>query len=202
MQSATTSAAPAAAVKRLPLDEPMPLRRSLVVAPPPVGLARSRPQPSVPAPAAPPATRTSPHASSGSSSAPGSATGSNRSALYAAAAALFAAPGSGAAPGTAAAAEPRGDASGPADLRRFVDGLSGPQSGGAPMSENLPALRRLQAPVAVNPAGTVAAVAGGPGEAASISSRQLEQLVDLVVERIEERVVDELERRGRRTGGF
>lgn len=71
------------------------------------------------------------------------------------------------------------------------------------MSENLPALRRLQTPAALSHDASGAPVDGGSGEAAArISSRQLEQLVDLVVERIESRVVDELERRGRRTGGF
>jgi hypothetical protein len=71
------------------------------------------------------------------------------------------------------------------------------------MSENLPTLRRLQAPAAVSHDGSVVPASGGSSEATTnISSRQLEQLVDLVVERIEARVVDELERRGRRTGGF
>lgn len=71
------------------------------------------------------------------------------------------------------------------------------------MSENLPALRRLQTPAAISHDGSVVPAGGGSDEATgSISSRQLEQLVDMVVERIEARVVDELERRGRRTGGF
>jgi hypothetical protein len=70
------------------------------------------------------------------------------------------------------------------------------------MSENLPALRRFRPPV-VLPDGMPAQVGGGSGDATtSISSRQLEQLVDMIVERIEARVVDELERRGRRIGGF
>lgn len=34
------------------------------------------------------------------------------------------------------------------------------------------------------------------------SGPQLDDLVDLVVERIEQRVIDELERRGRRPGGL
>ena len=47
--------------------------------------------------------------------------------------------------------------------------------------------------------------AHGPGSAETSSAppRQLDELVDLVVERIEQRVIDELERRGRRgMGGF
>ena len=72
------------------------------------------------------------------------------------------------------------------------------------MSENLPALRRFNTGYPTTTDGSVAPLdVSGSGEVASrVSSRQLDEFVDLVVERIEARVVDELERRGRRTGGF
>ena len=72
------------------------------------------------------------------------------------------------------------------------------------MSENLPALRRFNTGLPATTDGGVAPLdVTGSGEVTNrISSRQLDQLVDLVVERIEARVIDELERRGRRTGGF
>lgn len=59
-------------------------------------------------------------------------------------------------------------------------------------------VRRLSNPPAwTGETGTPAAAAASP------SPRQLDDLVDLVVERIEQRVIDELERRGRRgTGAF
>jgi 50S ribosomal subunit-associated GTPase HflX len=79
------------------------------------------------------------------------------------------------------------------------------------MSENLPALRRANNPyapaaernAAVFDDGGSGSGLHGLGETPNrLTSRQLEQLVDQVVERIEARVIDELERRGRRTGGF
>ena len=73
------------------------------------------------------------------------------------------------------------------------------------MSENFPELRRrgelLPAPDSRG--------GGLPPDAFAASAdplpaRQLDEFVDLVVERIEQRVIDELERRGRRgnPGGF
>jgi hypothetical protein len=77
------------------------------------------------------------------------------------------------------------------------------------MSESLPVVRRLAGPAARPgevapdaPRGGYASTRGYDAGPAPIPSRQLDELVDLVVERIEARVVDELERRGRRTVGW
>jgi hypothetical protein len=75
-----------------------------------------------------------------------------------------------------------------------------------PMSANLPALpddAGRAAPAAGSAAGGVthsplAPVAGGTEVSDAAVDRRLDALVDLVVERIEQRVVDELERRGQR----
>lgn len=79
------------------------------------------------------------------------------------------------------------------------------------MSESLPVIRRLAGPSGIRPHDVAVdggaphgapAVHRGDTGAMPIPSRQLDDLVDLVVERIEARVVDELERRGRRTAGW
>ncbi len=73
------------------------------------------------------------------------------------------------------------------------------------MSESLPELWRrgeVSALPATDLLGSTASVAGFEG--AEPSARHLDEFIDLVVERIERRVIDELERRGRRgnAGGF
>ena len=77
------------------------------------------------------------------------------------------------------------------------------------MSESVPVVRRLAAtgsrpgtPATDAPPGPYAMTRPYDAESAPVPSRQLDELVDLVVERIEARVVDELERRGRRTAGW
>jgi hypothetical protein len=171
------------------------LHRSFAVAPPPVRIGSHRggtgrgPRigghrtPPAPPAAPPPVPAVAGGAAPGSN--PGGAAGSNPggppSALYAAAAALF---------GQPEAAGQAGPAGRP-DLMPAPPPVPAAANRGTPMSEEV--ARRISAP---------SAVAGEPGGAVP-ATRQLDELVDLVVERIEQRVVDELERRGRRgTGGF
>jgi hypothetical protein len=153
------------------------LHRSLLVAPPPLGggpVAPARRR----TPAVPEVARTQPAPASGSAQPPGAV-----SRIFASAAELFAA---------ASAAPAR--AGGRHALRDTERGH--------PMSEDRSVIRRVaEAPTQMPAAG----LEGGPAALQSPSglplqpgSRELDEFVDLVVERIEQRVVDELERRGKR----
>jgi hypothetical protein len=161
------------------------LRPSYVMAPPPVSIRPTGPAPSGRAgPPVPEVARRTPL--SGTGAATGPSQPSQPSPLFAAASALL-----------RTVAPPTGGAPAP---------ISDPERG-HPMSDNLPDVRR---------SGQVAPFAGAAGAAGSdvfrpvrlpdthvrssapSAGRELDDLVDLVVERIEQRVIDELERRGRR----
>ncbi len=195
-------------------------RSSLVVAPPPVSVGPRRAGPPVPpvpdvaraggrpGPGASAATSAPRHRSATSPAAPSAAaSGGPRSALYAAAAALFAATGETTGSAAAAYGSPavgRHATGGAGGAGAGTAGAIGQGPGGAAMSENVPAVRRFRGELNDGGGDAPAATGAGPWSDPShpIPARQLDEFVDLVVDRIEARVVDELERRGRRTGGF
>lgn len=78
-------------------------------------------------------------------------------------------------------------------IQRFDEGR--PQA----MTDNLPVPSQRPTPVAGEPGWSVTTPLAGHDELSDPAvARQLDALVDRVVERIEQRVVDELERRGQR----
>lgn len=172
--------------------EPTPtgavLRRSFVVAPPPISLGsrRSTSAPPVPSSAAAPA---APAAASTAAAPATAAPAGARSSIYTAAADLFRTFG-----GTSAA-QRGGDmtdssSSGAHVIRRLSTpslAAGGAQGVEATYSPHQPAGWSADAG-----SGQTVAPAG-----ASLNPRQLDELVDQVVDRIEQRVIDELERRGR-----
>jgi hypothetical protein len=187
--AAHPSAAAPIAGDRFARDAPGSPARGLVVAPPPVSLGGARR--GAVAPGEPPVPATGPQPSVTEPV----EHGGDRSALYTAAAALFAAvgeSGGSTAPGGFAGSAGSGHASGmPAGLSGLLAHPPSASSlGGVPMSQNLPARQ------------SDAGLVPGVTSSVQVTSRQLDEFVELIVERIEARVVDELERRGRRTGGF
>jgi hypothetical protein len=167
------------------------LHRSLAVAPPRVSInpaPRGRPGPPVPAVAAKPSGQSGQSGQSAQrttstpaqSSAQAVATGSGPpSALYSAAAALFRSAGATEHPVIDARGQDQPMSDESAIVRR-----SPAAAPAVPMTEF--DARTIRPPMMVNPVA---------------NSRELDELVDIVVARIEQRVVDELERRGRRGAG-
>ncbi|MGH8962010.1 MAG: hypothetical protein ACRDWT_12620, partial [Jatrophihabitantaceae bacterium] len=191
-RSATTSIGPSigTASSTVP-DSGAVLARSYVMAPPRVSMRPTRaPGPPLPASAhgsapearsrpalaAAPGSRTS--SASDRSTASDRSSASDRSAVYASAAALFRSMGPSAAP--------------PANLPAGTGAEVG-----SPMSDRV--IRRrveiaglsMSSDVDSDPTALL-------GPSARSTGRQLDELADLVIERIEQRVIDELERRGRR----
>jgi hypothetical protein len=174
-----------------PATEGATLRRSLAVAPPRLSISpapRRRPGPPVPAvaaktPASTPAPAPSPAPSTQSSAMAGGAP----SALYTAAAALF-------------------RSVSPTGLGHPIIDAASAREQDHPMSDEAAIVRRSPAPAVARIGGfddapVVRPPLGPSGLAAN--PHDLDELVDIVVARIEQRVVDELERRGRRgSGGF
>jgi hypothetical protein len=84
-----------------------------------------------------------------------------------------------------------------ATIRRLDEGQA--QAMTEPMSANLPARPERTLPAVDEPAGSpLTPLAGSDEVSDAVVARHLDVLVDMVVDRIERRVVDELERRGQR----
>jgi hypothetical protein len=93
-----------------------------------------------------------------------------------------------------------------APIRRFDEGqgqpmthpMAGPVTGPMSSSANLPVRPDSPVPAGAAPHTVFAPLTGSDEVSDAAVNRHLDVLVDLVVERIEQRVVDELERRGQR----